>query len=94
MNTQAELEYYRSKYKDEARKNDGKKIYRYKEQAWRLPLMIRKGDSVLTKYDTYEVIGYQKPLKGDLYLSGAIVEYYKAPNDLNSEYLVIQLDEK
>jgi len=33
----------------------------------------------------------RKPLKGEWYLSGAIIKAYKAPNDLNSEYYIAEL---
>lgn len=36
------------------------------------------------------VIGYRPPKKGEYYLGGAIVEAYKAYNDLTSSYWVVE----
>jgi hypothetical protein len=50
MNKEQELEYYRKKYKDEARQADGEKIYRlrgksYKKIGYRFP---KKGEYFLS----------------------------------------------
>lgn len=42
-----------------------------------------------SKY-SYEVLGYREPRKGEWYLSGAVVEAYKAPNDLPYKYTVVK----
>jgi hypothetical protein len=39
---------------------------------------------------TYEVVGFQTPKKGDYFLSGAVVQAYKAENDLNTFYWVVK----
>jgi hypothetical protein len=35
-------------------------------------------------------VGFRKPLKGEHYLSGAVVTAYLAPNDLPTEYMVVR----
>lgn len=37
-----------------------------------------------------KVIGFRPPRKGEYYLSGAIVEAYKAPNDLTSSFWIVE----
>jgi hypothetical protein len=38
----------------------------------------------------YRVLGYFMPRKGDFYLSGAIVQAWRAPNDLGTKFIVVQ----
>lgn len=38
----------------------------------------------------YTKVGRRAPKKGEWYLSGAVVEAYQAPNDLLSEYMVVE----
>lgn len=38
----------------------------------------------------YRIIGKRAPKKGEWYLSGAIVEAYQAPNDLTTEYTIVE----
>ena len=38
----------------------------------------------------YAVMGQRCPLKGEFYLSGAIVQAWKAPNDFSSTYTVVK----
>lgn len=38
----------------------------------------------------FRTIGLRRPRAGEWYLSGAIVEGYRAPNDLPSTYLVVE----
>jgi len=38
----------------------------------------------------YEVLGFRSPSKGEWYLSGAIVEGYKAFSDLTMKYWVVK----
>lgn len=37
-----------------------------------------------------KVIGFRPPRKGEYYLSGAIVEAYKAKNDLTASYWIVE----
>jgi hypothetical protein len=46
-----------------------------------------KGDWILAVYAG----SYRKPKKGEWYLSGAIVEAYRAEADLDTEYLIAKL---
>jgi hypothetical protein len=42
-----------------------------------------------SKRDYYEATGeFRSPRKGEYYLSGAIVEAYRAPNDLNTPFWI------
>lgn len=38
----------------------------------------------------YDVVDFRPPKKGEYYLSGAIVEAYRAPNDLGDSFLVVK----
>lgn len=38
----------------------------------------------------YRVLGFRAPKRGEYYLSGAIVEAWQAPNDLTTEYTVVE----
>lgn len=38
----------------------------------------------------YRYVGLRAPKKGEWYLSGAIIEAYQAPNDLTTEYMVVE----
>lgn len=55
-------------------------------QRWELPLVVSDGECSYF----YDVVGFRKPLKGEWFLSGAIVQMYESLNDLNTEYLVVE----
>jgi hypothetical protein len=38
----------------------------------------------------YRKLGFRPPKKGEFYLSGAIVQAYRAPNDLSTPYHVVE----
>jgi len=38
----------------------------------------------------YRKVGFRAPKKGEWYLSGAIIEAYRAPNDLTTPYQVVE----
>lgn len=38
----------------------------------------------------YRKVAFRAPKKGEWYLSGAIVDAYQAPNDLTSEYQIVE----
>lgn len=38
----------------------------------------------------YRKLGLRPPKKGEFYLSGAVVQAYRAPNDLSSSYHVVE----
>ncbi|NEI32159.1 hypothetical protein [Rhizobium ruizarguesonis] len=38
----------------------------------------------------YRKLGFRQPKKGEFYLSGAIVQAYRAPNDLTTPYHVVE----
>ncbi|MGO7308822.1 hypothetical protein ACCS91_33745 [Rhizobium ruizarguesonis] len=38
----------------------------------------------------YRKLGFRPPKKGEFYLSGAIVQAYRAPNDLTTPYHVVE----
>jgi hypothetical protein len=42
----------------------------------------------------FEYVGFRPPLKGEYYLSGAVVQAWRAPNDLPTAYHVVKLGEK
>ncbi len=47
------------------------------------------GGVLLKKRDYYRTTGeFRPPKKGEYYLSGAIVEAYRAPNDLSTPYWI------
>lgn len=65
--------------------------YRQDGKAWNLPEVVKFERITLDSYFKhyfYEVVGYRKPKKGEWFLSGAVLYAYKAPNDLNTCYLV------
>jgi hypothetical protein len=45
--------------------------------------------SIASKW-TWRRVGFRRPKKGEYYVSGAIPEAYRAPNDLPTEYLVVE----
>lgn len=67
------------------------KIFRQNGKKWILPFHVKEGGKLMTKESDYRVVAFKMPRKGEIYLSGSIPEYYKALNDLSTEYLVIQL---
>lgn len=38
----------------------------------------------------YEYVGYRAPKAGEWYVSGAIPQGYRAPNDLSAEYHIVR----
>ena len=50
----------------------------------------RPGDQFGPALCYYEILGFRPPMKGEYYLSGAIVEAYRAPNNLNERYWVVK----
>lgn len=38
----------------------------------------------------YRKLGFRCPMKGEYYLSGAIVQAWQAPNDLTTEFMVVE----
>lgn len=38
----------------------------------------------------YRELGFRAPKRGEYYLSGAIVEAWQAPNDLTTEFMVVE----
>ncbi len=38
----------------------------------------------------YRIVGRRPPLKGEYYLSGAIVQAWRAPNDLTTAFIVVE----
>ena len=68
-----------------------KKVHMQFGKKWILPLFIAFNESwQRKKAEPYRVVGYQRPRKGQWYLSGAIATAYKAPNDLGMTFLVIE----
>lgn len=51
-------------------------------KVWKLPEVLQLGGGLTGSNYFYEVVGYRPPLKGDLYISGAVPALYKARNDL------------
>lgn len=39
---------------------------------------------------TWRKVAFRKPIKGEYFVSGAIPEAYRAPNDLPYEYLIVE----
>lgn len=55
---------------------------------------VRVVDDYLGRYPGYwwyRDLGFRAPRKGEFYLSGAIVEAYRAPSDLATPYRVVEL---
>ena len=54
-----------------------------------LPTAVRfEGDGPFKYY--YRKVGFRPPKKGEFYLSGAVVQAYRAPNYLSASYLVVE----
>lgn len=66
-------------------------IYREQGHKWDLPDKISVSEGYPSKWFSYRVLGFRPPKKGEYYLSGAVPAAYKAPSDLLSVYLVIEL---
>ena len=62
-------------------------IVRLKGKKWKLPDVLPCG--ALSKMFFYDVLDYREPRKGEYFISGAIPELYKAPNDLSTKYLTV-----
>lgn len=72
-------------------------IYREGGKKWELPVVVPFEGFVGESWRSeclYHVLGYREPKKGEYYLSGAICEAYKAPNDLPSKFLVVKPTQK
>jgi len=71
-------------------------IYRQNGKKWTLPDAVEFEGRYDVAYPRFSfvVLGFRKPKKGEHYLSGAIPHAYIAPNDLSTEYLVVQRKEK
>lgn len=70
-------------------------IHREQGKKWKLPDRVAHGGKFFSPDQwEYEVLGFRPPLKGEIYLSGSIIEAYKAPNDLGDSFLVIKLIRK
>jgi len=66
-------------------------IHKENGKRWKLPIKIGKAMSVQQNTYSYSVVGYREPKKGELYISGSIAEYYKAPNDLSNKFIIIEI---
>lgn len=69
------------------------KTVRLRGKRWKLPLVLRDHQS-WGKAHFYRVIDFRPPRKGEMYLSGAIVGWYKAPSDLSDSFLVVEFTER
>jgi len=67
-------------------------IYRENGKKWTLPDRVCGPGYKQYSNDfySYKVLGFRKPQKGEWYLSGAIIESYEAPDNLDTPYLVIE----
>jgi len=69
------------------------KTVRLEGKKWQLPEIVRfepwGSVGLYSGNYFYDVVGYRPPKKGEYYLSGAIVEAYRAPNDFSTPYLVV-----
>jgi len=58
---------------------------------WKLPEVLSFGNyEIINNYFFYKAIGFRCPKKGEYFISGAKPRAYKAPNDLNTKYLIIE----
>ncbi len=62
---------------------------------------MTKGDKVpiyfegdITGKYAYTVIDHRPPRKGEFYLSGAVLQAWRAPNDLSHAYTVVTKEER
>ncbi len=71
------------------------KTFTYYENGkkWKLPEVVYFYTTTNTPY-FYNVVEFRCPKKGEYYLSGALVTGYLAPNDLSTEFLVVELTKK
>jgi hypothetical protein len=55
-------------------------------------LTVKTGSLGPSKFNNRwaRVIEFRPPKKGEFYLSGAIVQAFKAPNDLDSSYWIVE----
>ena len=86
--------------------NSDKKIVRLAGKKWILPEVVdfEQGfvggcwtpDRMWYKkgFWYYRVVGWRPPKRGEWYLSGAIVQAWRAPNDLDQTFLVVERTEK
>lgn len=56
----------------------------------REPLIVFEGLGSLSSKWSYRRCGKDFPKRGEYYLSGAIPQAYKAPNDLTTKYEIVQ----
>lgn len=54
---------------------------------YKLPEVLRFG---LFDYYFYFAVGFHCPKKGEYFVSGAKPQAYEAPNDLSTEYLIVE----
>lgn len=68
-------------------------VHREQGKKWTLPRIISAegGLAYFCKKFTYDILGYRKPRKGEHYLSGAVIQAWRAPNDLSQEFLVVKI---
>lgn len=54
------------------------------------PVIVFEGLGGMASKWSYRRAGKAKPKRGEYYLSGAIPQAYKAPNDLTIEYEIVE----
>lgn len=60
---------------------------RIKGKKWRVPEVVKFEGGLQMYY--YRPVDFRPPKRGEFYLSGAIPEAYRAPNDLSGDSFVI-----
>ena len=93
MTIEEELAYYRKKYGDELREKWFKYIKNGKSYSVKLPNKVpftSYGTGLLDRPEPFEAVAFRRPMAGEYYLSGAGVSAYKAPNDLSTEYVIVE----
>jgi hypothetical protein len=76
---------------DLIRKDDVERV-RANGKVYKLPKVMDFGGNshVVPKLATWRFVRYGAPKKGEYYVSGAIPQAYKAPNDLIGSYLIVE----
>jgi hypothetical protein len=74
--------------------------YNQRPQPWQLPGLFVLEISMLPSAVHFEglgpgafyyrKLGFREPKKGEFYLSGAVVQAWKAPNDLTTSYQIVE----
>lgn len=54
------------------------------------PIVAFEGKNAMASKWSYNSLGFGKPKKGQYYLSGAIVEAWRAPNDLDTVFEIVE----